>query len=99
MLFDLHAQDWKRLLHVPSLNEPCWSHDSRFIYVDSTGNDPAVYRVSINDGKTERLVSLKEFRRGFGKSFGFWLGLTPQDEMLLFKDISEPEIYALDMSW
>jgi serine/threonine protein kinase len=100
MLFDVRTQEWRPLLeHIPDLNEPCWSHDGRFVYVDTAGSKPAVYRSRISGGNTELLVSLAQSRRSYGQSFGVWFGLTPQDEILLLEDISEPEIYALDMNW
>jgi len=44
----------------------------------------------------ERVVDLKNFRMT-GYSWGFWLGLAPDDSPLLLRDVGTQEIYALDV--
>jgi hypothetical protein len=74
----------------------CWSKDSKFLYFLSPfQNEPGVFRVSVDNNKLERILSLKGFRE-LG-TYGAWLSLTPEDDPLLLRDVSPPEIYAL--SW
>jgi len=95
MLFDRTTQHWQELVSMP-IGYPSWSHDSQYIYFDTTlSEDAAFQRVRISDHKLERLFSLKGLRRFWGQ-FGPWTGLAPDDSPLLVRDISSQEIYALD---
>jgi len=95
MLFDRSNQQWRQLAKMP-MGYPSWSHDSQYIYFDTSLNeDPAFYRVRISDHKLERLFSLKGVRRFWGQ-FGQWTGLAPDDSPLLVRDIGTQEIYAID---
>ena len=73
----------------------CWSKDSKFLYFLELNGDPGVFRVSVDNNKLERILSLKGFRE-LG-TYGAWLSLTPEDDPLVLRDVSPPEIYAL--SW
>lgn len=98
MLFDRVSQQWQDLVNLVNLpiGYPSWSHDSQYIYFDTTLNeDPAFFRIRISDHKLERLFSLSGMRRYWGP-FGPWTGLAPDDTPLLVRDISNQEIYALD---
>jgi Tol biopolymer transport system component/DNA-binding winged helix-turn-helix (wHTH) protein len=95
MLFDMAAQRWTELVRMP-IGYPSWSHDSRYIYFDSIfSEDPAFYRVAISDRKLERLVSLSGIRQFWGE-MAEWTGLAPDDSILLTRDASHQEVYALD---
>jgi len=66
------------------------------LYFDSIlSEDPAFYRVRISDHKLERLVSLSGIRRFWG-DMAEWAGLAPDDSLLLTRDASNHEIYAID---
>ncbi|HXY09480.1 MAG TPA: winged helix-turn-helix domain-containing protein, partial [Terriglobales bacterium] len=57
-LFDRVSQQWQDLVNLP-IGYPSWSHDSQYIYFDTTLNeDPAFFRIRISDHKLERLFSL-----------------------------------------
>jgi len=56
---------------------------------------PAVYRMRIVDHKVEQVASLKNFRRVAWGNLP-WLGLTPNGEPLVMRDIGSQEVYALD---
>jgi len=96
MLFDVAGQHWSELADNGPIGFPSWSHDSQYLYYDTTLTDnPGLYRVHVADKKIEHLCSLKDVRRYRGE-FGSWTGLAPDDSPLLTADISSQEVYALD---
>jgi serine/threonine protein kinase/Tol biopolymer transport system component len=93
MLFDFATQKWQEIAKI-SLGFPNWSKSSDYMYFLHEENDPAVMRVRISDHKVERVSDLKNFRQaGF---FGIWLGMAPDDSLLLLRDTGTQEIYSLD---
>jgi len=91
-LFDFSTQKWVQLEQIV-VGCPSWSHDSKYVYFDSQGEDRAFYRVRISDRKLERVASLKGLR--LAGTFG-WTGVTPDDSPLVLRDVGTQEIYALD---
>jgi hypothetical protein len=51
--------------------------------------------MAVPNGKIEQVVSLKEFQQT--GIYGFWLGLTPDDSVLVPKDAGTREIVS--MGW
>jgi len=95
MLFDVTAQKWTELIRMP-IGYPSWSHNGQYLYFDSFfSEDPAYYRIRISDRKLERLVSLSEIHRFWGP-LGEWAGLAPDDSLLITRDASNEEVYAID---
>jgi Tol biopolymer transport system component/DNA-binding winged helix-turn-helix (wHTH) protein len=95
MLFDRTNEQWTELARI-GVGYPSWSHDGQYLYFDAIfREDPAFFRVRISDHKLERLASLKDIHRLWGM-FAEWSGLGPDDSLLVTRDISSPEIYALD---
>ena len=96
LLFDFKTQKWAELAKM-NANRPCWSHDGKYVYFDSTAKgEPAFYRVQIKDHKVERVASLKDVKRPTSGSWGAWTGLAPDDSPLALRDISTFDIYALE---
>src|SRR5579863_7378076 len=58
MLFDVSRQSWLELARGESFGYANWSSDSRFVYVLKRGNEPAIERIRVSDGKTEIVASL-----------------------------------------
>jgi Tol biopolymer transport system component/DNA-binding winged helix-turn-helix (wHTH) protein len=97
MLFDVATQRWTELVRMP-IGYPSWSHDGQYVYFDSIlSEDAAFYRVRISDHKLERLADLSGIRRFWGE-MAEWAGLGPDDSMLLTRDASNEEVYAIDWS-
>jgi Tol biopolymer transport system component/DNA-binding winged helix-turn-helix (wHTH) protein len=95
MLFDRANRRWTELARM-GIGYPSWSHDGQYVYFDSMlTEDPAFFRVRISDHQLERLASLKDVHRLWG-ALGEWSGLGPDDSLLITRNISSPEIYALD---
>ena len=93
MLLDVITGKWEELatgvLHFAS-----WSRDGRYLFFERWGDDIGATRIRIRDRKEEKIGSLKEFRRTIGPE-RCWSGLTPDNELLVLRDIGTQEIYAL----
>jgi DNA-binding winged helix-turn-helix (wHTH) protein/Tol biopolymer transport system component len=103
MLFDLSTQKWTEAFASGVAWEQ-WSHDGRYIYFSDMHNlakelHPRVVRLRLSDGKIENIVDLQNVGRLTGGSFGAWFGLAPDDSLLLARNISTQEIYALEVDW
>ena len=59
-------------------------------------NDTAVIRIRIKDRKREKIGTLKQFRRTAGPG-RCWSGLTPDDCLLVLRDVGSQEIYGLTL--
>jgi Tol biopolymer transport system component/DNA-binding winged helix-turn-helix (wHTH) protein len=95
MLFDRTSQQWTELVRM-GIGYPSWSRDGQYLYFDADfTEDPAFFRVRISDHQLERLASLKDIHRYWGPN-AEWSGLGPGDSLLVTRNISSPEIYALD---
>ncbi|MGA7314394.1 MAG: winged helix-turn-helix domain-containing protein [Silvibacterium sp.] len=94
-LFDVHRQTWHELARGESFGYANWSSDSRFVYVLKRGNEPAIERIRVSDGKTEIVASLTGVRQtGFRNAV--WTGLTPEDDPLILRDAGTEELYSLN---
>ena len=95
-LYDIGTKAWLPLA-TSRFGYENWSHDSSYLYAeDYSDKIDDIVRVHIPDGKLERLFSLKDIPRGFDP-WDFWVGLTPDDSVLLMRDRSTQEIYSLDV--
>ena len=93
VLFDFQTQKWSQLAKVRAAF-PNWSRDAQYVYLLRWLDNPAVLRVRITDRKVEQVSDLTNLP--FTGNFGPWLGLGPDDSLLLLKDIGTQDIYALD---
>ncbi len=93
VLFDFQTQKWSLLAKVRAafLN---WSRDGRYVYFLRWLDEPAVLRIRINDRKVERVSDLTNLPTT--GDIGPWLGLGPDDSLLVLKDIGTQDIYSLD---
>jgi Tol biopolymer transport system component len=98
MLFDVTSQNWREwATNVGTVGYMSWSRDSKYVGFDNLlTNDDAYWRIWVADGRLERIASLKNVRRFFA-TFGPWTGLAPDGSPLVVRDISNQEIYALDL--
>jgi serine/threonine protein kinase/Tol biopolymer transport system component len=96
MLYDMDKKRWTQLA-ASRFGFENWSRDGKYLYAeDYPDKVDDVVRVSVADGKVERLLSLKEIPRGFDP-WEFWVGLAPDGSPLLMRDRSTQEIYSLDV--
>jgi Tol biopolymer transport system component len=98
ILLDFMTRQWSELaVFHDSLSWPNWSRDGTWIQVGGSlaGGDYGIYRVRLSDRKVERVVSGKEVGRISG-TVGGWLGLAPDDSLLVMRDHRTTEVYALE---
>jgi Tol biopolymer transport system component len=96
MLYDMEKKSWTQLA-VSRFGFENWSHDGKYLYAEDYSDETDDFvRVKVPNGKMERLRSIKDVPRGFDP-WEFWIGLAPDDSLLLMRDRSTQEIYSLDV--
>jgi serine/threonine protein kinase/Tol biopolymer transport system component len=96
MLYETEKKSWKELA-VARFGFENWSHDGKYLFAeDYSDKTDDMVRVDVANGKMESLFSLKEVPRGFDP-WEFWIGLAPDDSLLMMRDKSTQEIYSLDV--
>jgi len=98
ILFDLTTHQQVELAtFVGGVWFPNWSRDGTWIQVGGAlaGEEHGIYRVRLSDRKVERVVSGKELGHISGVP-GSWNGVAPDDSLLVMRDHSTTEVYALD---
>jgi DNA-binding winged helix-turn-helix (wHTH) protein len=98
-LYDLHTRQWSAFPEAArGIAESVWSHDNKSVYqCRGNGDQLEVVRISVPDGKVERVLELKE-----GSLGGYWpgvIGLLPDDSPLLMLNKSKQEIYTFDLQY
>jgi len=94
LLFDLVKQKWSEVIKGRNVSFPNWSRDGLSIYFLSWPENPAVFRLSLDDLAVDRVADLKDFRpTGYWDD---WLGLDLTDAPLLMRDTGTQDAYALD---
>jgi Tol biopolymer transport system component/DNA-binding winged helix-turn-helix (wHTH) protein len=100
ILFDLKTHQKVELAtFVGGFGYPNWSHDGTWIQVVgvlAAGEKAGIYRVRLSDHKIERIVSGGELGPISGVVGGDWHGLAPDDSLLVMRDHSTTEVYALE---
>jgi serine/threonine protein kinase/Tol biopolymer transport system component len=96
MLYDMEKKSWTQLA-ASRFGFENWSHDGKYLYAeDYSDKTDDLVRVNVATAKVETLFSLKEVPRGFDP-WEFWIGLAPDDSLLMMRDRSTQEIYSLDV--
>ncbi|MGC9947209.1 MAG: hypothetical protein ABSF64_12640 [Bryobacteraceae bacterium] len=95
MLYDIQTARATDLVTFPDSkvgDNPTWSHNGKFIYIDAPlAPDPAIYRIRIADKHCERVASLKDIQRVAG-GIDQWIGLTPDGSPLVMRRVQGSEI-------
>jgi hypothetical protein len=96
MLYDVASSKWSQLAASQSGGNE-WSHNSRYVYVsDQSRGFPEVVRINVNNRQLDRVLNLKDFALS-PDWFADWQGLDADDSLLVMRDKSIEEIYALDL--
>jgi Tol biopolymer transport system component/predicted Ser/Thr protein kinase len=95
-VFALTTQKWLELADG-AFGYPNWSHDGKNLYVENSASKvPAIIKFNISNGKVEQVVSLGNISRPEVAYGGTWSGLTPNDSVLVMRDMGTQEIYSMD---
>jgi Tol biopolymer transport system component len=95
VLFDQNS--WSTLAEGDHFGFNEWSPNGNYVYARESGSGFArIVRVRIKDRVQEEVLSLKDFPQLVGP-FTSWYGLTPDGKILLIRDRSVQEIYALSL--
>lgn len=98
MTFDSTTQKWSHL--VTTRMDNWWpSPDGEYLYYTTGNVDPKVMRIRFSDHKLEEVTSLKNFRRIEDEVTESWIGITPDGDPLLTRDIGTDEIYDISLRW
>jgi Tol biopolymer transport system component len=93
VLFDRSTQRWAALVDFTGRNSRiywhAWSRNGKYVYFMSSGTDEGVFKIGISDRKPQTITRLKDLDTT-------WIGLSPDDEPLIFRQTSSTEIYALE---
>jgi Tol biopolymer transport system component/DNA-binding winged helix-turn-helix (wHTH) protein len=84
---------------VGGVGYPNWSHDGTWIQVVGrtlVGEEIGIYRIRLSDHKMERVLNAGELGHISGVAGGEWHGLAPDDSLLVMRDHSTTEVYALE---
>ncbi len=96
-LLDQTTNTWSTLAEGDHFGFNQWSPDGKYVYArESGGGSEKIVRVRIKDRVLEDILSLKNFPELIDP-FAEWYGLTPDGKLLLMRDRSVQEIYALNL--
>jgi Tol biopolymer transport system component len=93
-LYDVAARKWEGFIAIASAY-PDWSPDSRYVAF-ATFSQSGFIRVRVSDRRIERRPGLDGYGSRATRRFGTWFGVGPGESILVNRDISVQEIYALD---
>ena len=99
MLFDVKARKWTELLKAQVVGYHVWSKDSKYVYVLDTSSDLKLvfFRIRISDHKFERVADFMVPKGLLSGAHGPWSVLAPDGSPIFMRDLSNSEIYALDV--
>ena len=98
-LLDQTTNSWSTLAKGDQFSFNEWSPDGKYVYALENGRGfGKIVRVRIKDRILEDILSLKNFPQ-LVDPFAEWYGLTNDGKILLMRDRSVQEIYALDLNF
>jgi serine/threonine protein kinase/Tol biopolymer transport system component len=98
MVMELSSGKWRELTSGKFLQYPNWTRDSKSVYLEDLGSDgPELDRISVPDGRKERVVSLRNVSRVVMSSNQPWNGLARDNSPLIMRDVGSQELYSLEL--
>jgi Tol biopolymer transport system component len=96
----LDVETGQSKLLVPRVTHfPAWSRDGRYIYCTTPvgpEQEPTVVRVRVQDGDIHVVLKLGSADRA--GNIGPWVGLTPDEQPMILRDLRTEDIYALQLA-
>ena len=99
MRFDFSTQHWVEWLRTEdgTIGYPVWARDSKSIYVERFfGTEPSMHSLKLDETQSHRFLTWNGLNR-FGGLWGTWSGVAPDGSVLVVRDASSHELYALDL--
>jgi eukaryotic-like serine/threonine-protein kinase len=98
--YNFRTKKWSDLVTSPDkfvnwLTSPDW----KYFYYATGGSNPTVFRMRLADDVVEQVVSLKNIRMVNDPLNGPKLNVTPDNSVLVLRDIGTEEVYALSVKW
>jgi len=95
---ELSSGKWRELTSGKFLQYPNWTRDCKSVYLEDLGSDgPELDRISVPDGRKERVVSLRNVPRVVMSSNQPWNGLARDNSPLIMRDVGSQELYSLEL--
>jgi Tol biopolymer transport system component len=96
-LYDFQTQKWITwITDKNGIGYPAWTSDGRYVQYWTGGKKPAVWRLRLGETTPKMLFSLSDFRM-YTELMGPWISNAPDDSVMLARDTSTQEIYALNV--
>ena len=94
------TQKWSDILTSPDkfVNRLTSPTASTFI-IRPEASDPTVFRLRLTDDAVEEIVKLKNVRLANDLDVALKLDVTPDNSVLVLRDIATEEVYALSVHW
>ena len=86
-MYELATGKW-RSFSAADANDPAWSRDSNYVYLDPEGPEVNLRRVRIADGLVETVLDLSEYRVP-------WIRIAADGPILVLR--KSADIYALEL--
>jgi eukaryotic-like serine/threonine-protein kinase len=94
-LYTFATGEWSSLENAVQATYPTWSHDGKCIYYNEL--NVSAYRVCLDGRKPLSLGNLASAGTLTFGTFGTYIGLAPDDSILVSRDIGTDQIYRLDV--
>ncbi len=96
LVFDVSRKSWRKLSDSIMGDDLSWAHDSRYLFAKSSiGDKPRILRIPVPGGNPESVVDLESLSKLTGR-IDDGLCVAPDDSIILHRQISSSEIYAVD---
>ncbi len=97
MLYDVGAQTWKTLA-ITSAADPVWASDSKSLYVHAyMAENKPILHISVPDGRTEAVASLKNLPTGSTTQY-YFSGLGTDNAPLVRAETAAGNFYTMDLA-
>jgi Tol biopolymer transport system component len=98
MLFRFSTRKWETLGSGFELGWPAWSHDSNYVYIEQ--HPSRIVRFKVSDHTVEPVTTLEHIRPAvYPYASGGGYTLTPDDRVLLMREIGTWDVYAFDLAF
>jgi hypothetical protein len=101
VIFDIKTQRSSDLVSPATGYIGNWAHspDYKYVYYNTAGAEPMIFRIRLADHEVEAIGSLKGLPRATGPGGNTEIGVAPDGSAVFTRNTGTQEIYALTMKW